>query len=257
MKKAVIATLVSLSVSAPAYAQSEIDNLLAASQELSQTITSARYAVSGSAHYASVGGIPEVGTLTQFTISQEQMDTYNNALQGVRDAVYYNSKMLFEDKHEEAMTNLSSAVDVFTVAAQEIAKVDAVAEVASTADTTEEQIAVQDFIATSDVELTQQEVSAYNDSLADIETHAQEAAAFLQAANDTFITDTADQHAQDFNTSSYNATVTYTATNDTLRLAWGAYEQISYHGFFSADFKNSAEVLGMGQSIYADNTMEQ
>lgn len=208
----------------------------------------------GSAHYASVGGIPEVGSITQFTISQEQVDAYNNALQDVRSAVYYNTKMLFEDKHEEAMANLSAAVDVFTVAAQEIAKVDAVAEVASTADTTEEQVAMQDFIATNDVELTQQEVTAYNDSLADIETHSQEAAAFLQAANNTFITDTSDSHAQDFNASTLQATATYTATNDTLRLVWAADQQISFHNFFSADFKSSADIMGMGQTIYANNT---
>lgn len=205
--------------------------------------------------HAATGGIAEPGAVVQYQITQDQLDAYNGALQEVRDAVYYNTRMLFEDKHEEAMINLASAVDVFSVAAQEIAKVDAVAEVASTADTAEEQVAMQNFIATSDVELTQQEVVAYNDSLADIETHSQEAAAFLRAANSTFITDTGDQHAQDFNVSSINATATYTATNDTLALIWAVDQQISFHGFFSNDFKSSADVMGMGQSIYANNTM--
>lgn len=213
--------------------------------------------MSGAGYYAGNGGIVETGTVTQFQITQEQMNAYNGALQEVKDAVYYNTRMLFEDKHEEAMTNLAAAVDVFTVAAQEIAKVDAVADVAETADTPEEQVAMQEFIATSDVELTQQEVAAYNDSLADIETHSQEAAAFLQAANNTFITDTSDNHAKDFNVSTINATASYTATNDTLRLIWAADHQISFHNFFSNDFKASADVMGMGQSIYAGNTMEQ
>lgn len=212
--------------------------------------------MAGAGYYAGNGGIIDTNTVMQYQITQEQLDTYNGALQEVKDAVYYNTRMLFEDKHEEAMTNLSAAVDVFTVAAQEIAKVDAVAEVASTADTVEEQVAMQDFIATSDVELTQQEVTAYNDSLADIETHAQEAAAFLQAANNTFITDTSDQHSKDFNVSAINATATYTATNDTLRLIWASDHQVSFHNFFSHDFKTSADVMGVGQSIYEGNTIQ-
>ena len=255
MKRLLTATFLSLSVSAPAFAETEIDRLLTASQELSQTITSARYAVAGSTHYAAIGGIAEPGAVVQYQITQDQLDAYNGALQEVKDAVYYNTRMLFEDKHEEAMANLSAAVDVFAVAAQEIAKVDAVAGVASTADTAEEQVAMQDFISTEGVELTQQEVTAYNDSLADIETHSQEAAAFLQAANNTFITDTSDNHAKDFNASTINATATYTATNDTLRLVWAADQQISFHNFFSGDFKTSADVMGVGQSIYAGNTM--
>lgn len=229
---------------------------MAASQELSQTITSARYAVAGAGYYAGSGGIIDTNTVVQYQITQEQLDAYNGALQEVKDAVYYNTRMLFEDKHEEAMTNLSAAVDVFTVAAQEIAKVDAVAEVASTADTVEEQVAMQDFIATGDVELTQQEVAAYNDSIADIETHSQEAAAFLSAANNQFITDTGDKHAQDFNISTINATASFNATNDTLRLIWAVDQQISFHGFFSNDFKASADVMGMGQSIYEGNTIQ-
>lgn len=223
-----------------------------ASRLIATKVHNARHAVAGAHHLAGQGTVVGVDTVTHHNVTMEEMDAYNTALQGVRDAVYYNTKMFFEEKHEEAMVNLEHAVDTFTVAAQELAKVEVVADVAEEADTVDEQLQLQEFIGESDVELTQQEVVAFNESLESIETHAQEAAVFLSAANDDFVTNHTDEVAQEFNSTAKTMTVSFNAVEDVLKLEWASNQYVSYHGFFGHGYAESAEILGIGQAIYEE-----
>ena len=254
MKKQLIAASLFLSASAPAFAETEIDRLLNVSQQISAQVQNAKYAVTGAVRAAVRGdGIADVGAVTGYQISTKQMNTYNEALDDVRSAVYYNAEMFLEDAAEEAMNNLAAAVDVFAVAAQEIAKVDAVAKVAENVDTVEEQVQLQEFVQNEDVELTQQDIVAYNDSLENVEASSQEAAAFLIASKAEYVTAESDHFSDTYNQNLIDATVSYTATNDTLQLVWASGASISYSGFFANDFMSTQDVLGVGQSIYKDN----
>ena len=254
MKKQLIAASLFLSASAPAFAETEIDRLLNVSQQISAQVQNAKYAVTGAVRAAVHGdGIADVGAVTSYQISTKQMNTYNEALDDVRSAVYYNAEMFLEDAAEEAMNNLAAAVDVFAVAAQEIAKVDAVAKVAENVDTVEEQVQLQEFVQNEDVELTQQDIVAYNDSLENVEASSQEAAAFLIASKAEYVTAESDHFSDTYNQNLIDATVSYTATNDTLQLVWASGASISYSGFFANDFMSTQDVLGVGQSIYKDN----
>ena len=255
MKRAGIILAVLASATAPANAQSEIDDLVATSQSIVNTIKDSRFAVSGMGYYAGVGGITPDGFADAYKLTQESVDSYNNAIQAVKDATFYNAKLMFEEKHDDAMDNLGGAVDMLAVATQNIAEVVTVNEMAAEADTVEEQLAVQNYIQTNDVEITQAEVSAYNTSLDDVETYAQQAAAFLQAANDTYITSATDNEAQSYNNNSYQASITYTAANDYLNITWSSGYSHGYVGFFQADFKSAEDIMGMGQSIYEGNTL--
>jgi len=259
MKKQLIAASLFLSASAPAFAEhiNEIDRLLNVSQQISSQVQNAKYAVTGALHAAINGdGIADVGSVSGYQITTDQMNTYNDALDDVRSAVYYNSQMFLEDAAEEAMSNLAAAVDVFAVAAQEIAKVDAVAEVAENVDTIEEQVQLQEFVQNEDVELTQQDIVAYNDSLENVEAASQEAAAFMIASKAEYVTVESDHFTETYNQNLLDATVSYTATNDTLELVWATGAGVSYSGFFENDFMSTQEVLGVGQSIYEGNTYE-
>lgn len=206
-------------------------------------------------YYAAIGGITPDGFTDQYMITPEQVTNYNNAIEGVKNAVYYNAKQMFEDKHEEAMENLGGAVDTFAVATQQLAEVVAVEEKAAEATTVEQQLEVQQFVQTNDVELTQNKVEAYNSSLDDVEKYAQEAAAFLQASNNNYITDASDNEAQSYNNNSYQATVTYTASTDHLQVTWQSGYSHGYYNFFTNDFKDAADIMGMGQTIYEGNTL--
>lgn len=255
MKKTLTAVLLFLSSSAQVYADQAINNLVDISGLIAGKVQNARHAVAGAHHLAAQGTIVGVDTVTPHNITMEEMAAYNDALQGVRDAVYYNTQMFFEDKHEEAMDNLGDAVDMFTVAAQQLVVVEAVSEVAQEADTVDEQLQLQEFIAESDVELTQQDVVAFNDSLEAIETHAQEAAVFLSAANDDFVTNHTDEVAQEFNSTAMNMQVSFNAVDDILKLEWASNQYVSYHGFFGHDYAEMATVLGIGQQIYEEQDL--
>lgn len=255
MKRATLTLVAFLSVSAPANAQTEIDELVTTSQQIVTTIRDAGFAVSGMGYYAGVGGITPDGFSDAYKLTQQSVDSYNEALQAVKNATFYNAKMMFEDKHEEAMDNLSLAVDSFVVATEAIAEVVAVNDMAVEADTVEEQLAVQSFIQTNDVEITQAEVAAYNTSLDDVEGYAQQAAAFLQASQNDYITSATDNEAQSYNNNSYQAVVSYNAANDHLNIAWQSGYSHGYVGFFNAEFKTAEDIMGMGQSIYEGNTL--
>lgn len=255
MRKTAIALVAFLSVSGVASAQTEIDNLVATSQDIVTTIKEAGFAVSGMGYYAGVGGITPDGFADAYKLTEQSVDSYNQALQAVKDATFYNAKMMFEDKHDEAMDNLSLAVDSFVLATEAIVEVVTVNEMATEANTVEGQLAVQSYIQANDVEITQAEVSAYNTSLDDVESYAQQAAAFLQASNNDYITSATDNEAQAYNNNSYSASITYTAANDYLNISWQSGYSHGYVGFFNADFKTAEDIMGMGQSIYEGNTL--
>ena len=255
MKKTLIVTLLFLTASVQAKAEQTISDLVEASNQIVTIVEDGIKAVSGMGYYAGVGGITPDGFSDSYKITDQQVQDYNNAIQGVKDAVYYNATKLFEEKHDEAMDNLSGAVDTFVVATQQLAEISTVNEMAAEATTVEQQLEVQQFVQTNDVELTQAKVEAYNSSLDDVETYAQQAAAFLQASKNTYITDATDNEAQAYNNNSYAATVEYTAANDYLKVTWQSGYSHGYVGFFNNDFKTASEIMGMGQSIYEGNTL--
>ena len=255
MKKIALALAVLASVSVPAKAEGEINDLVITSQQIVDTMRDAGYAVSGMGYYAGVGGITPDGFSDAYKLTEQSVDSYNQALQAVKDATFYNAKMMFEDKRDEAMDNLSLAVDSFVLATEAIVEVVAVNEMATEANTVEGHLAVQSYIQTNDVEITQAEVTAYNTSLDNVESYAQQAAAFLQASNDSYITSATDNEAQAYNNASYEANVTYNAANDFLQVTWQSGYSHGYVGFFNADFKSAEDIMGMGQSIYEGNTL--
>lgn len=255
MKRILIAAVLFLTASVQAKAEQTITDLVNASNQIVTIVEDAKKAVAGIGYYAGVGGITPDGFTDSYKITEQQVLDYNNALQGVKDAVYYNAAQLFEEKHDEAMDNFSGAVDTFVVATQQLAEVAAVSEMATEATTVEQQLEVQQFVQSNDVELTQEKVTAYNNSLDDVETYAQSAAAFLQASKNTYITDSTDNEAQAYNNNSYAATVEYNAANDFLQVTWQSGHSHGYVGFFNSDFKTAEDIMGMGQSIYDGNTL--
>jgi hypothetical protein len=250
MKKALTTLAVSLSVSGQAYAD-EISDLVAASNSLITTIDAGQYAVSGLAYYAGIGGIAESNTIDSAIISQTQMDAYNTALVGVQQATYYNAQMFFQDQAEVALEQMSLAVDDFVDATSAMSQVIQVFNMASEATTTETQLALQSYVTDNSLSITQGQVLEYNESLESVQTYSQMAAAFIQASQNDFITQTVDQQSQDFNVSLFETTATYTQSTDHLMLTWvQTNESMGFMNFFQNDMKSALDVMGVGQSIY-------
>lgn len=184
-------------------------------------------------------------------ISPQELEDYNAALESVKSAVIYNTQMLLLDAHVDSIDNMHNAIDTFSDAAQELAKLDAVVSIAEQANTIEQKVEVQNFVKTNDVEITQQEVDNYNNSLTEVVSYAQQAAGFLQASMNTDITTTADAQFESFNTNTATVSASYSAVNDQLLLAWdNGSNTLSFTDYFSANFISQSELLGMGQSIY-------
>ena len=246
-----------LSVSV-AHAETTIDNLVEASRTIAAKLEQGRYAVYGAEHYASVGGIIDYNAVDdeQYIINEGDLTAYNEALAGVQTALYFTTQMALEEKAAESMVKVSEAVDSFIVAAHQISVVEEVADRAETAQTTnsvEDQLSVQAYVSENDVSLKQETVVEYNQSLESIAVNTREAGAFLSASKNEQLTSISDQHAQDFDQSMTEASISYSATNDVLSMQWATnVGHIEFHDFLLGDYKTAAEVLGQGEVIYGE-----
>lgn len=234
----------------------EIQDLIAASDSLLSTVDNGSYIVSGLSYYAGIGGIAESNSIDAGTISQTQLDAYNNALQAVQDATYYDAQMFFEEKAEEALQQVSIAVDSFIDATGAMSQVITVFDMASQATDTNTQLALQSYVTENSLEITQGQVLEYNEALESVQTYSQMAAAFVQASQNTGITEIADTHAKDWNQSLTTATASYSQFNDTLNISFVDQQNgISFIGFFQNDMKSALDIMGAGQSIYEGQTL--
>jgi len=255
MKK--IVTLVSafLSVSA-VQAETTIDTLVAASKTIAVKLEQGRYAAYGAEHYASIGGVVDYNSVAKedYFITETDVNAYNDALAGVESALYFTTQMALENKAAESMVAVSAAVDNFVIASHQLAVVEEVAEKAEVAQETnnvDDQIAVQEYVNQNDVSIKQETVVEYNQSLEDIAVNARDAGAFLAASKNESLTSLSDEHAQNYNQSMSEATITYSATNDSLYVNWASnVGSISFHNFLQGDMVSAAEVLGQGEQIY-------
>lgn len=214
--------------------------------KLSQTLAT------GASYYAGVGGIAPDGSVTAAQLTIEMVGAYNDALANVQNAQYYNTAILLEDQADIALDNMSVAVDALVDATATFATVGAVAEMAAEADTVQEQMDLQEVVSVSDMTISEADVQEYNAAVADVETYAQEAAGFLAASNNTQITSSTDDWAQQNNISvaSYSS-VTYDATTDLLIMefynnsneAWGG---VGFEGYLTGDFKTAEDIYATG-----------
>lgn len=191
-----------LSVSAPVHSN-EIDTLVNASQSIRDSFKYGIQAVGGLQSYASQGKIGPTGTVEGGKISYEQSDAYNQALAAVQEATYtYNpgAQEYFDDQAQQAMTEVNTAVDAFVQASQaviEVVVVNQMAEDAQNAGDERGAMALQEYIDANDVVLADAEVDLYNESLENVESAAQVAAAYFAVANDEELVAAADDMAYD------------------------------------------------------------
>ena len=183
-------------------------------------------------------------------IDAAKMQAYNDALTAVKEDVYYNTQMLLEDEHDNSMADLSVAIDNLVDATTVFATVAAVGEMAAEADTTQEQLDLQEMLTGTDMALTQEDVDAYNNALTDVEQYAQEAAGFLAASRNADITGNTDNYLAENNTTAYDATqVTYDATGDVLFMEFAtsnAFVGIEFTGYLYNDFKTIEDIYNTG-----------
>ena len=206
-------------------AQSDpLNDLIDSSSAIVDQMTTGIKLVGAAQEYAHHGDALSDGTLSSTAhISSEQLQAYNNALSGMQYFLPYGSvQNVLEERASEELSLMNDAVDVFTEVVVEMVQVAQVAEMAETAEGPAEQEQVQEFVAENQEMLTisQEQVDTYNDSVDNIETHANNASAFIAVAANTEAVDFLQQGAENNNTTAEQANLNYSTANQWVIMSW-------------------------------------
>lgn len=244
MYKMMITGLLCLLGSAATADQTMIDLKLAA-QRIDDQLSLSRD-LSGQLHgYGHSTNVVESGVTDAALVSAGMVSDYNGAIDGVLNASYLNARDIMIDQHNTAITNLHTAIDNLTAATAVLATVATVADMAAGADTTQEQLQVQQALATTDMTISAAEVSDYNTALTDVNTYATQAGAFLSAANNSQLTSAVDSFAATSNVAvaAYTA-VSYQQNIDQMIITWDANTYMSFSGYNSNNTITAEEIYG-------------
>ena len=214
-----------------------INNKLLASGQLSN----------GAVGYATVGRVIIDDSLNDGLISDAQYVAYNIALDKVVGHDYAtaaDAKQLFTQEHTAAMHQLKLAVDFLIDATSVLAMATSLSDIAADADTKPEQAALQGMLLTDEYTIQATEVAAYNDAVNNIEKYAQQAGAFMAAANNTELTTSIDTYtaANNLVAGQYTA-ITYTQSVDEFVITWDA-NGTGWSGYLTADMKDATAIYG-------------
>lgn len=207
------------------------------------------------ASYASVGGIAPTGTVDGGWISYAQADAYNAAVAAVQAATYpvdAGAQQYFDEVADQAMQQVSVAVDAYVDAAMaviEVVRVNEIASDAQAAGDNETASAVQDYLNTNDVTLEEAEVDVYNNALLTVEETTQTAAAFMAVANSPDLIDSANQQADSLNSTYETATESYfDAAMGEVVVKFEGVQDFVVALMVNTYFKTTADILTEGQN---------
>jgi hypothetical protein len=204
---------------------SELDNLINTSTDIVNQIDTGIKLVGAATEYSYAGSGLSDGTLsTTAHISTEQLDAYNNALSSfaVNYMPYGDVKAVLELKADTELDLMNDAVGTFTEVVVDMIAVQEVATKAVEAESPQEEAEVQEFVAQNQEALTisQEEVDTYNQSIDDIETHANNASAFLAVANNEQAVAFLEQGVENANTTAEQTTIFYDANAQWLAMGY-------------------------------------
>ena len=211
MKKMIIPLLVLSSV----VQANEYDALLESSQAIVDQITQGVLLVGAATEYSYQGDALSSGNLSDTAhISSEQLQAYNDALYGMETYLPYGDiQEVLEIKAMAELELMDNAIETFTEVVVDMIAVQQVAEIASEAETPQEEAEVQEFV-TANVEvltIDQEEVDTYNQAVDDIETHANNASAFLAVAGNEQAVEFLEQGIENANTTAEQTNIFYDA----------------------------------------------
>ena len=259
MKKA---ALMSLCLLCSGVQSSELDTLIETSSAIVDQINKGIMFVGGSIHASQTGmGISSGQLSGNYYISSEQVTAYNSALSGMVHYLPYGSaEEYLNEQAQSELDAMEDAIEEFTTVVVDMLEVQEVAESAETAETPDDQAEVQDYIAQNDMSVSQEDADTYNQSLDDIENHANAAGAFLAVAGNPEAVAFLNQGAMDNNTRVEDNTLTYSSINQAVELAWASSETVSSiylngQGNYGLDiYATETEILNTGYESLFYNT---
>ena len=216
--------LASLFLSSSVAQASELDDLIASSAAIVDQINTGILMTGAAMGYAHSGtGLSDGQLAGTAYISTQQVEAYNQALSGMVTYLPYGSAQDYlEEQAAAELALMETAIDDFTAVVVDMLAVQEVAELAAEASTPDEEAAVQEYVTSNTDALTidQSDADTYNQSLDSIETHANAAGAFLGVAANPDAVAFLDQGAMDNNTTIESNTLSYSASNQAVSIAW-------------------------------------
>lgn len=187
--------------------------------------------------------VVEDGVTDAALIDQQMVNAYNGAIDTVLTTSYLTARDVLLDQHNTAIDNLHTAINDLVSATSVLATVSTVADMAASADTTQEQLQVQAALATTDMSISTADVDNYNTALSDVNAYATQAGAFLSAANNTNMTSAIDNFAATSGVAvaAYTA-VSYTQNIDQMIITWDANTYMSFSGYNTGNTITADEI---------------
>lgn len=220
MKKMILPLLVLSSV-----AQSdELDNLIDTSSAIVDQIRKGVMLVGAAQEYAHQGDALSSGNLSETAhISTEQLEAYNAALYGMSEYKPFGDlQAVLEEKAQGELDLMDDAIDTFTEVVVDMIQVIEVTEMAETASSPQEEADVQNFVTANAEVLTidQGEVDTYNQAVDDIETHANNASAYLAVAGNEQAVEFLEQGIENANTTAEQTNIFYNANQQWVAMGY-------------------------------------
>lgn len=216
--------ILSLLVLSSVAQSSELHNLINTSNAIVDQIDRGIKLVGAAQEFAYTGSGLSDGTLSGTAhISSEQLQAYNDALANMSNYKPYGDlQTVLEEKAYVELDLMDEAVGTFTEVVVDMIAVQEVAEVAESAASPQEEAEVQTFVAENQevLTITQEEVDTYNQSLDDIETHANTASAFLAVASNKEAVQFLEQGIENANTTAEQTNIFYNANQQWVAMGY-------------------------------------
>ena len=254
--------LLSLFLTSSVVQSSELDDLIATSSAIVDQINKGIMFVGGAHQAAQTGmGISSGQLSGNYYISDEQVSAYNSSLTGMINYMPYGSaEDYLNEQAQSELDAMEDAIEDFTTVVVAMLSVQEVAERAEAALTPDDQAEVQDYVAQNDMSVSQDDADTYNQSLDDIENHANAAGAFLAVAGNPEAVSFLNQGAMDNNTRVEANALTYSSSNQAVELAWASSNTVSSvylngQGSYGLDiYATEADILNTGYESQFYNT---
>ncbi len=251
MKKMILSLLVLSSVAH----SSELDSLIDTSNAIVDQIDRGIKLVGAAQGYAYTGSGLSDGTVSSTAhISAEQLQAYNSALSNMSTyQAFGDLQTVLEEKAYTELDMMDEAIGVFTEVVVDMIAVQEVADMSEQASSPQEEADVQTFVE-NNIEvltITQEEVDTYNTSMDDIETHANNASAFLAVAGNKEAVEFLEQGVENANTTAEQTNIFYDANAQWVAMGYNTTRNLTAvylngQNFGLDLYASEADILALG-----------
>jgi hypothetical protein len=225
--------------------QAVVNNLQNSSLSIKNTLSSGTAFV-GAINTASHSGvIVDPNAYQSVTVSQDQVTKYNTSLATYQSTPFSGSAQFFINQANTAFANMQSAIGQLATSAVDLQKAVTVNQMVASVTDTPTAKATQQAIAAAglDTPISSASVTAYNTSLASVNSYATQAAAFMQAANSVSITGNVDKFASQYNSNIAYANAQFSYATGALTVDFGNGMALTQTGVLNAYYEAPAQLF--------------